>query len=68
MDARYLPDMMQLGISQLPESLMPQDSQNPVDAYDDSTVFWVDEEINSIMENDENITPSIEEFMRNLGP
>jgi len=68
MDARYLPDLMQLEISPLPESLMPQDSQNPVDGYDESTVFWVDEEINSIMENDENITPSIEEFMKNLGP
>ena len=38
------------------------------DACYNQNVMWVTEELENIMENGENITPSIEEFMKNLGP
>ena len=41
-------------------------NQNFVEACYDQNVMWVNDEIENIMENGENITPSIEEFMRNL--
>ena len=38
-----------------------------VDEYYDANVMWIDNELQSIIDNEENITPSIQEFMRNLG-
>ena len=56
-----------LGLSAMGRDLDHKD-QSFVEACYDPNVMWVNEEIENIMENGENITPSIEEFMRNLEP